>query len=140
VLTRPRALGVANLVGVDNLLRLPVVGHDEPGGVTLLGLGPELCLAAPFCEATQGSLVDVGFYADEVLLCREPPTGLSARNALPCRIEAVDPVAHEVLVTLRVGDNPLRARITPAAAADLGLRAGSPAVAVVKTAAVHRLG
>jgi len=139
VLKRPRALGVANLVGVDNLLRLPVVSHDEPGGVTLLGLGEDLLLAAPFCDAAPGTRVDVGVYADEVLLCLAPPAGISARNALPCELLAIDAVGHEVLAALRVGDTALRARITPAAARELGLAAGARVVAVVKTAAIHLL-
>lgn len=139
VLTRPPVLGVASLVGVDNLLRLAVVGHDEPGGITLLGLGGGLSLAAPYCDATEGTSLDVGFYADEVLLCRKRPPGISARNALPCRVESLDAVAHEVLVTLRVGQTRWRARITPAAARELGLAAGAPAVAVVKTASIHVL-
>lgn len=140
VLTRPRALGVANLVGVDNLLRLPVVGHDEAGGITLLGLGEDLALAAPFCRVPAGAPVDVGFYADEVMLCLEAPAGLSARNALSCEVRAAEAVGHEVLVTLRTGGTTLRARVTPAAARDLDLRAGTRAVAVVKTAAIHLLG
>ncbi len=139
VLTRPRALGIANLVGVDNLLHLPVLGHDESGGVTLLGLGDGLSLAAPFCDAAAGTRVDVGFYADELLLCLEPPVGLSARNALPCEVASVDAVGHEVLVTLRVGEATLRARITPAAARELHLTRGTRAVAVLKTSAIHLL-
>jgi molybdate transport system ATP-binding protein len=139
VLSRPRALGVANLVGVDNLLRLPVVSHDEPGGVTLLGLGGGLLLAAPFCGGDPGTRVDVGVYADEVLLCLERPAGISARNALPCELRAIDAVGHEVLATLAVGDTALRARITPAAARELRLSAGASLVAVVKTAAIHLL-
>jgi molybdate transport system ATP-binding protein len=140
VLSRPRALGVANLVGVDNLLRLPVTGHDEAGGVTLLGLGSGLSLAAPLCSVAPGSAVDVGFYADEILLCLETPKGLSARNALPCQVASLDAVGHEVLATLSVGERTLRARLTPAAVAELGLTRGVRAVAVVKTAAVHLLG
>jgi len=140
VLQRPRALGVASLVGVDNLLRLPVVGNDEAGGVTLLGLGDGLSLAAPFCGAAAGSHLDVGFYADEVMLCLEPPAGLSARNALPCEVRSLDAVGHEVLVTLGVADTTWRARITPAAARELSLAVGLRAVAVVKTAAIHLLG
>ena len=140
ILKRPRALGVANLVGVDNLLRLPVLRHDEAGGVTLLAVGPELALAAPLCGATPGSLVGVGFYADDVLLCLERPAGLSARNALPCEVRRLDAVGHEVLAELRVGDATLRARLTPAATRELGLAEGGRAVAVVKTAAIHHLG
>jgi molybdate transport system ATP-binding protein len=140
VLKRPRALGVANLVGVDNLLRLPVLEHDEAGGVTLLGLGSGLRLAAPLCDASPGSPVDVGFYADEILLCLEPPAGLSARNALPCEVSSLDVLGHEVLAGLRVGEVALRARLTPAAARELALARGTRAVAVVKTAAIHHLG
>jgi len=140
VLKRPRALGVASLVGVDNLLRLPVLEHDQEGGVTLLGLGSGLRLAAPLCAAAPGSSADVGFYADDVLLCLEPPAGLSARNALPCEVRALDALGHEVLAELRIGDVTLRARLTPAAARELGLAAGRRAVAVVKTAAIHHLG
>jgi molybdate transport system ATP-binding protein len=139
VLKRPRALGVANLVGIDNLLRLPVLEHDEADGVTLLDLGSGLRLAAPLCDAGPGSAVDVGFYADEILLCLQAPAGLSARNALPCEVSALDFVGHEVLAGLRVGEVSLRARLTPAAARELGLAPGTRGVAIVKTAAIHRL-
>lgn len=140
VLKRPRALGVANLVGVDNLLRLPVVRHDEDAGVTRLGLGPELELVAPFHDAPIGSSLDVGIYAEEIILCRSVPEGLSARNAVPCRVQSVDAVGHEILVTLSVSDVVLRVRITPAAAGELGLTTGAEVIAIVKTASILVLG
>ena len=59
--------------------------------------------------------VDLGFYADDVLLCLAPPAGLSARNALPCEVRALDFLGHEVLAELRVGEVRVRARLTPAA-------------------------
>jgi molybdate transport system ATP-binding protein len=139
VLKRPRALGIASLVGVDNLLRLPIVAHDEAGGVSLVALGGDVLLAAPLCDAKIGGAVELGFYADDILVCLEKPVGISARNALAGVVEAVDRVGHEVLVALRVGEATLRARITPAAASELGLAAGQRVVAVIKTAAIHRL-
>ncbi|MCA8937936.1 MAG: molybdenum ABC transporter ATP-binding protein [Planctomycetes bacterium] len=139
VLSKPRAIGVANLVGVDNLLRLNVVRHDEEGGVTLLDLGGH-DLAAPLCAAEAGQQVSVGLYADEIMLCLESPAGLSARNALPCRVTQIDAMDHEVLVNLRIGATDLLARITPGAAAELGLDKDTQAVAVIKTAACHLLG
>lgn len=138
VLSKPRAIGVANLVGVDNLLRLPVLRHDEEGGVTLLDLGG-IELAAPLTESEPGKAVRVGLYADEIMLCLEKPAGLSARNALPCTVKRIDEMGREVLVRLRVGDNELLARITPAAATELNLEENSTAVAVIKTAACHLL-
>jgi molybdate transport system ATP-binding protein len=139
VLSKPRAIGVASLVGVDNLLRLQVVLHDEEGGVTLLDLGGHE-LAAPLTEAEPGKHVSVGIYADEIMLCLEKPAGLSARNALPCRVLASDPVDHEVLVKLRVGATDMLARITPAAATELELEKDKHAVAVIKTSSCHLLG
>jgi molybdate transport system ATP-binding protein len=140
VLQRPRALGVASLLGVDNLLRLRVLGHDEKGGVSLLELAPETVLAVPLCHASPGDRVTVGFYADEVMLCRERPPGLSARNTLAGLVTRLTPVGYEVLVELSVGKETLRARVTPAAAEELRLAPGTPAVAVLKTASVHLLG
>lgn len=139
VLKRPRALGLASLVGVDNLLRVPVVGHDETGGVTLLGLGAGTTLAAPLCAVLIGNAVEVGFHADEVLICLEKPAGISARNALACEVVAIDRVGHEVLVGLSIGETSIRARITPAAAHELALEIGHRVVALVKTSAIHRL-
>jgi molybdate transport system ATP-binding protein len=139
VLKRPRALGVANLVGVDNLLRLPVLRHDTQGGVTWLDLGNGSSLAVPLCDGRPEGRLDVGFHADEVMLCLEAPRGVSARNVLRCRAEEVETLGPDVLVTVRIGGTSVFARVTPAAARELGLTRGLPLVAVVKSAAIHVL-
>jgi molybdate transport system ATP-binding protein len=140
VLARPRAIGVASLVGVDNLLRLPVLAHDDRGGVTLLALGDEQALVAPLADLAAGTTAAVGFYADEVMLCLDRPSGLSARNALRATIVSIDTIGHEVLAELRVGDALLLARLTPAAACELALAPGKSVVALIKTSAIHWLG
>jgi molybdate transport system ATP-binding protein len=115
------------------------VRHDEPGGVTILDLGG-VELAAPLTVAEPTKQVSIGIYADEVMLCLEKPAGLSARNALPCTVTQVDEVGREVLVRVQTGTTDLLSRITPAAAAELKLAAGSRAIAVIKTSACHLLG
>jgi molybdate transport system ATP-binding protein len=140
VLARPRAIGVASLVGVDNLLRLPVLSHDDRGGVTLLALGEDQVLVAPLTALSAGKTAAVGFYADEVMLCLDRPAGLSARNALRAKIVSLDTLGHEVLAELRVGDALLLARLTPAAASELALAPGKSVVALIKTSAIHWLG
>lgn len=140
VLQKPKNLGVANLVGVDNLLRLHVLRHDEEGGVSVLGLGGGRTLAAPLCAVDPGRQISVGLYADEIMLCLERPAGLSARNALLCEVTRVDALDHEVLVELKIGDHAMRARLTPAAAHELRIVEGMQAIAVIKTAAIHLLG
>lgn len=139
VLQHPRTLGVASLVGIDNLLRLRVVGHDEVAGITQLDLGGNRLLAAPFHAVASGTTLDLGVYADEILLCLVAPAGLSARNAIPCTVLSVDPLGRETLVTLRVGETLLRARITAGAGEELSLSPGLDAVAIIKTASIHLL-
>jgi molybdate transport system ATP-binding protein len=108
--------------------------------VTLLALADGLTLAVPLCEAAPGALLRVGFRADEVMLCRERPAGLSARNVLPGTIRRVDDVANDVLVSLGVGPVTLLVRVTPAAARELHLAPDRTAFAVVKTTSIHPLG
>ncbi len=140
VLARPRALGVAKLVGVDNLLRLKLLRHDEPGGVSLVDCGASLELAVPLCAVRAGGTVAVGIYADEVLLCLAAPPGISARNALAAQVTRIDSVGHEVLVGLKAGSTPLCARITPSAAQELKLETGQAVHVIIKTSACHILG
>ncbi|MHC4841625.1 MAG: molybdenum ABC transporter ATP-binding protein [Planctomycetota bacterium] len=138
VLQRPRALGVANLVGVDNILRLKVQSHDEEGGVTLLELGDQ-SLAVPLNDVEGGKPVTIGVYADEIMLCLDRPQGLSARNALKCRVSGVEEIGHEVLVNLNIASKKLKARLTPAAAKELKIEADKQVVAIVKSSACHLL-
>ncbi|MBZ0266853.1 TOBE domain-containing protein, partial [bacterium] len=102
-------------------------------------LGGGISLAAPFGGAGPGAELDVGFYADEVLLCLERPAGLSARNVLPGEVRALDAVGHEVLLTLRVGDVAIRARLTPGAVRELDLHEGVRVHVIIKTTSIHRL-
>ncbi len=139
VLAKPKAVGVAQLVGVDNLLRLEVESHDEAGGVTLMGLGEGLRLATPLCAHPVGTSRQVGLYAEDLILCRERPAATSARNALPARITSTDPIGHEIVVTLQLGREQVRARITPSAASELGLSGGQEVVVLIKTTACHHL-
>ena len=131
--------GVASLVGIDNLLFLEVVGHDEIGGASLLRLESEK-LAVPLCDAQPGTSIGVGFYADDVLLCLERPAGISARNALECVVVSLHELGHDVLVELELGAQRLRARLTPGAVSELELKPGDRVVALIKSSAVHLLG
>lgn len=139
VLARPRAVGLARLVGLDNLLRLTVLRHDEGAGVTFLDLGLGCELAAPLSALAVGARVDVGVQAEDILLCATPPSATSARNVLRGKVEACDVIGHEVLVSMRVGRETLRARVTPGAARDLGLETGQILHALIKTTACHHL-
>lgn len=66
---------------------------------------------------------------------REPPGG-SPRNVLAATVVAIDPQGPVVEVRLRVGDQSIRARLTPAGVAALDLQAGDRVHAVVKATQV----
>lgn len=138
VLARPRSAGVARLAGVDNLLRLPVLRHDPEGGVTLLDLGADQALAVPL-DASASDVLDVGLFAEDVILARENPGPTSARNALRGRVEDLTAVGHERLVAVKIGAIRLQVRLTPGAARELELEPGTSVVALVKTTACHLL-
>jgi molybdate transport system ATP-binding protein len=75
--------------------------------------------------------------ADAVMVAIEPPRGLSARNVWQGKVTEMTREADGsvvVWIETKAGDVP--ARITPAAASELGLAAGKPAWAVVKTHAL----
>ena len=105
----------------------------------LLKADPEATVELVVNGAAVGEAIDVGLYAEDVILCREPPSATSARNALPARIVATDRIGHEVLITLRIGDATVRVRVTPGAARELMLAAGQPVFALIKTTACHHL-
>ena len=103
VLERPRVAGVGSLVGVDNLLRMEVLEHDERVGTTRIGTGA-LELSGPVVEAPAGAKISVGFYADDVLLSLERPATISARNALECTVRELHRIGHEIIAELDVDE------------------------------------
>lgn len=75
--------------------------------------------------------------AEDVLISRAAPQGLSALNVLPAVVEDVLPDGATALVRLRLaGDVPLLARITLRSAGTLSLAPGLAVHAVIKTAAL----
>jgi molybdate transport system ATP-binding protein len=117
VLTRPDVFPLAEHQGFQNVLPAIVVAHHD--GTTRVRLGdgtggPELTV--PRTTADAGGRVLVGIPADEVMLALEPPAGISARNAVPARVEAVQSAGAFHLVTARVHPSapPLVPAFTPA--------------------------
>lgn len=115
---------------LDNLLSGVVVG---PGRVRVEGV--ELHAAIP-ASATGGARL--ACYAHEIVLARDVPRAISARNRLDARVAALEPAGDAVIVTI---DRPrLRAIITPEALHELDLAVGTPVVALVKALSMVYLG
>lgn len=130
---------------------LPAVPGEEPGALLEAGVaerderwhlarvafdGGSLWL--PDAGLAIGHAVRVRVLARDVSLALQPPAGTSIQNMLSCRVLAIAPGAHpaQAMVQLACGGSVLLARVTGRAVDTLGLQAGSPVWAQVKSAAL----
>ena len=132
VFARPADADVAAFLGVENILRGAVVASDADASrvriaaveLTVAGshpLGPVLAVVHP-------ELI--------LLLPAGETPRTSARNLLPCRVQALEPAGSQLRVRLDAGF-PLAAMVTRTSAADLGLAVGAQVSAAIKATAVH---
>jgi len=96
-------------------------------------------LEIPDVEALAGERVRVRVRARDVSLALSRPAGVSIRNILAATVVRLAAEEGPSLdVELDVGGTPLIARITRRSALDLGLRAGLPVFALVKSVSIDR--
>lgn len=131
VLRDPAVFSVARSLGLDNVIPGEVLGADREGGTLRIGTSGGV-LKAPPADLEPGRRVFVTVRADQILLSREAPAGLSARNSLMARVASLEPLGELVLVRLDAGF-PLSVELTPEAVRELDLAPGREIRAVVKT-------
>lgn len=112
-----------------------VAAQDDDGLTRLEAAGGTLWL--PRIAAAIGTRLTVRILAQDVILSRSRPEGLSALNILPVTVTGVrmgdGPGA---IVQVQAGDDMLLARITKRSARTLELETGVDCFAIVKTVAV----
>ncbi len=112
-----------------------ITAHHPDGLTEVAGAGGTLFL--PRIDAAAGTALRLRIAAQDVILSRDRPAGLSALNILPARVEQVRRgEGPGVLVRLRAGDALILARITARSADALGLTPGLPCHAILKSVAV----
>jgi molybdate transport system ATP-binding protein len=141
VLTRPEvfSLGEGEVEGFQNVIPACVLETRDGVSVVRLGGAAEGPLLTVHRSAlAPGSSLLVGIPADEITLALQPPPGLSARNAVPARVERVQQVGASRLVTVRVAEGapPLVAEVTADALVDLDVTPGTGLYLLVKASAV----
>lgn len=139
VLTRPAVFPLAQGEGFENVLPAVVAGARD--GTTEVRLGADGAgppLTIPRSALPPGSTLLLSMPADEIVLALEHPAGLSARNALPARVESVQAVGAIRLVTARVADGapPIVAEVTADARTELQLAPGTELFLLIKTTAI----
>lgn len=116
-----------------------VVGHDPAFRLTRLELEGQTLLM-PEADLALGERVQLRIRARDVALATARPTGISIRNIIEgTLVELVpepDTAFAETLIA--VGDARIRARITRAAVAELGLAPGLPVMALIKSISFDR--
>ncbi|AKI00063.1 molybdenum ABC transporter, ATP-binding protein [Hoeflea sp. IMCC20628] len=115
-----------------------VVTAQEDDGLTRLeaSAGP---LYLPRVEARIGARLSIRILAQDVILSRTRPEGLSALNVLPATVTAVRlGEGPGAIIQLKAGDDLLLARITRRSALALELAPGAGCFAIIKTVAVAR--
>ncbi|MDZ4136895.1 MAG: molybdenum ABC transporter ATP-binding protein [Paracoccaceae bacterium] len=112
------------------------VAAQEADGLTRLDTSAG-ALLLPRIDAAIGTALRLRIPAQDVILSRSRPEGLSALNILPATVTAVrlgdGPGA---MVQLRAGDDLLLARITRRSAEALGLGPGTAVFAILKSVAI----
>jgi molybdate transport system ATP-binding protein len=138
------AMASAAQPGVENLFSGRVRGHDLEGGVTIVDLASRQSLSLPLAAALPlGSAVTVAVRAEDVIVAKRAPEGLSARNLFEVRIAAISRAGADVSLRCAPpgGEGPLDwvVRVTPSAAASLGLAVGQAVFLAVKSHSVRLL-
>lgn len=120
-----------------SLLRGEIRRHDDGEGLSVLAtaLG-ELRVAR--LSGPVGTPVRVYVPARDIVIATHKPSGISALNILPVRIESLSPVgAHGMLAILTRDGARLRADLTRASAGHLALTPGQEVYAIVKSVGIR---
>lgn len=137
VLDAPRTVALAQAAGFENLLVGRVTEERVADGVMRVALEGDHCeLEVPLGSAATGETVEVAIRAGDILLGREAPRGLSARNILPGKIESLETQGTLVGVIVNAGVR-FFVHVTPGAARLLELAPGSSVWLVLKTHSCH---
>ncbi len=123
------------------LLQATVESHDETFKLTqLTAHGHRITM--PAANLAPGTVIRLRIRARDVALATQEPQGLSIRNVFSGTLveltEETDTAFAEALID--IGGARLRARVTRASIAELGLAKGSKAYALVKSVAFDRRG
>ncbi len=122
---------------VGALLEAKVRKHHTDG-LTELSAGQE-ALFLPRVSADEGSLLRVRISAQDVILSKDRPTGLSALNILPGVVENLQAGdGPGAIASVRTSAGLVLARITRRSVQALGISVGTPCYVVVKTVSIAR--
>ena len=138
LLTAPSAMPIAQMMGVENILFLPVTDSNKARGLTTLAIGGQ-SLRIPYIDVEVGEVVPLAIRAEDIIIALEPDISVSARNILPGRVQYLDVKSERTWVSILVEWHHLAVKITHEARDQLQLREGSEVYCVIKASAINIL-
>ena len=90
----------------------------------------------PLCDRPKGSRLFIGIRADDIILCKWRPEGLSVRNYVEGKVVEISRVGGMGLVYVEVGKR-LAVKVTAEAIAELGLEVGQRVTCLIKTHSIR---
>jgi molybdate transport system ATP-binding protein len=142
VLHAPRQESLAQAAGFENIFDATVAALHADLGTMTCGVAAGANLEAPLGHVRVGDKVRIGVRANDILLAKARPEGLSARNLLPGRIESLTRRDVTVIARVRCGGEhglEMEVHLTPGAQHSLGLAPGKDVWLVIKTYSCHLL-
>ena len=137
VLSDPEAVPIVGSREAGAVIEARIVAQHEDGLTELAVSAGRLWL--PRIEAAIGDQLRLRIPAQDVILARERPEGLSALNILPVTVTEVKVgEGPGAVVQLRAGQDLLLARITRRSATALGLKPAVADHAVLKSVALAK--
>jgi molybdate transport system ATP-binding protein len=134
VFNRPASVAVAGIVGADTVLECEISGVTDGLACVLVGTARLTAVADPL--RVSAGRAHLCIRAEDVILSREDDRHSSARNRLAAIVVAITEEGPLARLELDCGF-PLKALLTRQACAELGLRPGDRAVAMIKAPQVH---
>ncbi len=132
-------LGLDPVIGrfeTSSLLTGTIARHDTDRASTIVDIGGATIIIPQARGADIGTIRRLRIRARDVSIATEEPSGLSIQNVLPGKIIGLEDHADRfvrVVIQLCPGNSQIIARITHAAALDLGLGEGQPVFALIKS-------
>ena len=133
VLDRPGQRVLASLAGFENVFEAVVTErHDEAGTMRcrIAGSGSEL--EVPLADHQPGDRLAVAVRAGDILVARQQPDGISARNVFPGVVSGVAAEGPTIVLSVDAGA-PFVVHLTRGAAASLGIQRCDRLWLIIKT-------
>ena len=135
IATHPNVLPLVEEHGFENVLVVEIVSTDARRGVCEVRCH-EQSLKISYCDQRAGSRLFIGIRADDIILARNRPNGLSVRNALKGTISEIADVEGKQLLYIDVGRR-LAAKTTLDAVEELDLKIGDEVYCLIKTHSIR---